>query len=104
MSSDNPRPGTASAPSRFSLCLQRKMARSDDPSGPERSAARMTLTAPRPRLAPTRDRGTVAVLLFRDAPLFEASIPITVFGVDRRGMGLPYYRLLVVGGAAGPPA
>lgn len=64
----------------------------------------MTLTAPRPRLAPTRDRGTVAVLLFRDAPLFESSIPISVFGVDRRVMGLPYYRLLVCAGEAGPLA
>lgn len=62
----------------------------------------MTLTAARPRLATTRDRGTVAVLLFRDAPLFESSIPISVFGVDRRVMGLPYYRLLVCAGEAGP--
>jgi transcriptional regulator GlxA family with amidase domain len=55
----------------------------------------------RSSLAPGRDRGTVAVVIFRDAPLFETSIPLTVFGVDRRGAGLPYYRTLVCAGEAG---
>ena len=55
-----------------------------------------------PQLAPHRDRGTVAVILFQHGPLFENSIPLTVFGVDRRGHGLPYYRLLACMGEAGP--
>jgi transcriptional regulator GlxA family with amidase domain len=54
------------------------------------------------RLAPTRDRGTVALILFQNGPLFEGSIPMAVFGVDRRGQGLPYYRLLTCMGEAGP--
>ena len=57
---------------------------------------------PAPRLAQSRDRGTVAVILFQNAPLFESSIPLTVFGIDRRGQGLPYYRLLACMGEAGP--
>jgi len=57
---------------------------------------------PAPRLVQSRDRGTVAVILFQNAPLFESSIPLTVFGVDRRGQGLPYYRLLACMGEAGP--
>jgi len=57
---------------------------------------------PAPALAPHRDRGTVAVILFQHGPLFENSIPLTVFGVDRRGHGLPYYRLLACMGEAGP--
>lgn len=57
---------------------------------------------PAPQLAPHRDRGTVAVILFQHGPLFENSIPLTVFGVDRRGHGLPYYRLLACMGEAGP--
>jgi transcriptional regulator GlxA family with amidase domain len=44
----------------------------------------------------------VAVILFQHSPLFENSIPLTVFGVDRRGHGLPYYRLLACMGEAGP--
>ncbi|MBR7838571.1 AraC family transcriptional regulator, partial [Actinospica durhamensis] len=57
---------------------------------------------PAPQLAPHRDRGTVAVILFQHGPLFENSIPLTVFGVDRRGHGLPYYRLLACMSEAGP--
>jgi transcriptional regulator GlxA family with amidase domain len=57
---------------------------------------------PAPQLAPHRDRGTVAVILFQHGPLFENSLPLTVFGVDRRGHGLPYYRLLACMGEAGP--
>ena len=63
---------------------------------------RATKARPRHGLAPSRDRGTVAVLMFRDAPLLESSIPLTVFGVDRRVMGLPYYRLLVCAAEPGP--
>jgi len=42
------------------------------------------------------------VILFQNCPLFESSIPLSVFGVDRRGQGLPYYRLLTCMGEAGP--
>ncbi|MBS2966815.1 helix-turn-helix domain-containing protein [Actinocrinis puniceicyclus] len=68
-------------------------------SGP---SAAVSATASAPRLAQNRDRGTIAVILFQNAPLFESSIPLTVFGVDRRGQGLPYYRLLACMGEAGP--
>ncbi len=44
----------------------------------------------------------MAVILFQHGPMFENSIPLTVFGVDRRGHGLPYYRLLACMGEAGP--
>lgn len=57
---------------------------------------------PPARLAPSRDRGTVAVILFQNSAIYEAAIPLTVFGVDRRGQGLPYYRLLTCMGEAGP--
>jgi transcriptional regulator GlxA family with amidase domain len=82
-----------------------------DPTAPPprarlpRTPGRATSPPPpsvQPRLAGSRDRGTVAVILFRNCPLFESSLPLTVFGVDRRGMGLPYYRLLACTGEAGP--
>jgi transcriptional regulator GlxA family with amidase domain len=44
----------------------------------------------------------VAVLLFDDSPIFETSIPISVFGVDRREAGVPRYRLLVCAAEKGP--
>lgn len=78
---------------------------SHGPQRQRRTRARGAVRVPPPRrgsLAATRDRGTVAVVLFRDTPMFEDSIPITVFGVDRRGVGLPYYRLLVCSGEPGP--
>jgi transcriptional regulator GlxA family with amidase domain len=77
-----------------------------EPAVPKPRAA-ASVGGPRPlpssaRLAPSRDRGAVAVILFQNCPMFESSLPLTVFGVDRRGQGLPYYRLLACMGEAGP--
>nr|WP_235215519.1 helix-turn-helix domain-containing protein [Phaeacidiphilus oryzae] len=47
---------------------------------------------------------TVAVLLFGGGPIFESSIPLSVFGIDRQDAGVPRYRLLVCGGEDGPLA
>ncbi|MEW2400666.1 AraC family transcriptional regulator, partial [Streptomyces sp. NPDC046862] len=49
-----------------------------------------------------RRRETVAVLLFSGSPLFESSIPLSVFGSDRQDAGAPRYRLLVSAGEGGP--
>ncbi|MFC1419212.1 helix-turn-helix domain-containing protein [Streptacidiphilus cavernicola] len=46
----------------------------------------------------------VAVLLFSGGPIFESSIPLSVFGVDRQDAGVPRYRLLVCAGEEGPLA
>ncbi|WP_370093518.1 helix-turn-helix domain-containing protein [Streptacidiphilus sp. MAP12-20] len=46
----------------------------------------------------------VAVLLFSGGPIFESSIPLSVFGIDRQDSGLPHYRLLVCAGENGPLA
>ncbi|WP_246127249.1 GlxA family transcriptional regulator [Embleya hyalina] len=61
-------------------------------------------------LAPGRERpllgrrrpDTIAVLLFANSPILESSIPISVFGVDRRDAGVPNYRLLVCAAEPGP--
>jgi transcriptional regulator GlxA family with amidase domain len=61
--------------------------------------------APAPRaLAGRRRPETVAVLLFGGGPIFESSIPLSVFGIDRQDAGVPRYRLLVCGGEEGPLA
>ncbi|GLW71811.1 hypothetical protein Kpho02_41100 [Kitasatospora phosalacinea] len=67
------------------------------PAGPGPGA----LSSPR-KLAGRRRRETVAVLLFSGAPIFESSIPLSVFGVDRQDAGVPRYRLLVCAGEEGP--
>ena len=59
--------------------------------------------APR-KLAGRRRSEVVAVLLFSGAPIFESSIPLSVFGVDRQDAGVPRYRLLVCAGEEGPLA
>ncbi|NJQ08049.1 helix-turn-helix domain-containing protein [Streptomyces lonarensis] len=53
-------------------------------------------------LATRRRREIVAVLLFSGSPLFESSIPLSVFGVDRQDSGVPRYRLLACAGEDGP--
>lgn len=42
------------------------------------------------------------MLLFSGGPIFESSIPLSVFGIDRQDAGVPRYRLLVCGGEEGP--
>ncbi len=49
-----------------------------------------------------RDRATVAVLMFDGAPMFETSVPISVFGVERTGAGSPTFDLLPVAADDGP--
>ncbi|MET7637760.1 helix-turn-helix domain-containing protein [Streptomyces sp. NPDC005438] len=58
--------------------------------------------APTRRLAARRRREIVAVLLFSGGPIFESSIPLSVFGIDRQDAGVPRYRLLVCAGEDGP--
>ncbi|AXK33261.1 helix-turn-helix domain-containing protein [Streptomyces armeniacus] len=54
------------------------------------------------KLAARRRREIVAVLLFSGGPIFESSIPLSVFGIDRQDAGVPRYRLLVCAGEEGP--
>ncbi len=54
------------------------------------------------KLSGRRRKEIVAVLLFSGGPIFESSIPLSVFGVDRQDAGVPRYRLLVCGGEEGP--
>ncbi|UGY91545.1 helix-turn-helix domain-containing protein [Streptomyces gobiensis] len=54
------------------------------------------------KLAARRRREIVAVLLFGGGPIFESSIPLSVFGIDRQDAGVPRYRLLVCAGEDGP--
>jgi transcriptional regulator GlxA family with amidase domain len=60
--------------------------------------------APARKLSGRRRPEIVAVLLFSGAPIFESSIPLSVFGVDRQDAGVPRYRLLVCAGEEGPLA
>lgn len=53
------------------------------------------------KLSARRRREVVAVMLFSGGPIFESSIPLSVFGVDRQDAGVPRYRLLVCGGEEG---
>ncbi|RAJ69781.1 transcriptional regulator GlxA family with amidase domain [Streptomyces sp. Amel2xB2] len=54
------------------------------------------------KLAARRRREIVSVLLFSGGPIFESSIPLSVFGIDRQDAGVPRYRLLVCAGEDGP--
>lgn len=49
----------------------------------------------------SRDRSIIAVLLFDRAPLFEQSVPVSVFGVDRTPSGAPPFTLLTAAGEPG---
>jgi transcriptional regulator GlxA family with amidase domain len=49
-----------------------------------------------------RDAMRVAVMLFDRAPMFEAAVPISVFGVDRSDTGAPRFDLRVVAAEPGP--
>jgi transcriptional regulator GlxA family with amidase domain len=49
-----------------------------------------------------RDPATVAVLMFDRAPMFEMSVPISVFGVDRAANGAPGFTLRPVAAEPGP--
>ncbi|MFE3517168.1 helix-turn-helix domain-containing protein [Streptomyces sp. NPDC059166] len=61
-----------------------------------------TATEAARKLTGRRRREVVAVLLFSGGPIFESSIPLSVFGIDRQDAGVPRYRLLVCGGEEGP--
>jgi transcriptional regulator GlxA family with amidase domain len=67
---------------------------------------RLPRTAPIARassLAGTRDRQTVAVMLFRNTPMFDNAVPLAVFDTDPR-LTTPLYRVLVCAGEPGPLA
>jgi len=49
-----------------------------------------------------RDPQAVAVVIFDGAPMFETSVPLSVFGMDRSSSGAPRFRLLPVAGEEGP--
>lgn len=49
-----------------------------------------------------RDPLTVAVILFDRSPLFETSVPLSVFGADRSDTGAPTFDVRAVGGDEGP--
>ncbi|GAA2241009.1 hypothetical protein GCM10010430_23100 [Kitasatospora cystarginea] len=72
-------------------------------AGSAGSSSTVLASAPR-KLSGRRRRETVAVLIFGGAPIFESSIPLSVFGVDRQDAGVPRYRLLVCAGEDGPLA
>ncbi|GHH70845.1 hypothetical protein GCM10018781_31280 [Kitasatospora indigofera] len=72
-------------------------------TGGPATAGPLTSSPPR-KLSGRRRRETVAVLIFGGAPIFESSIPLSVFGVDRQDAGVPRYRLLVCAGEEGPLA
>jgi transcriptional regulator GlxA family with amidase domain len=44
----------------------------------------------------------VAVLVFDGAPLFETSVPLSVFGIDRTSTGAPRFDCWAVAGTSGP--
>lgn len=54
------------------------------------------------KLSGRRRKEIVSVLLFSGGPIFESSIPLSVFGIDRQDAGVPRYRLLVSAGEDGP--
>jgi transcriptional regulator GlxA family with amidase domain len=49
----------------------------------------------------SRDRLTVAVLMFDRAPMFETSVPISVFGADRSDMDVPRFDVRAVAAEPG---
>jgi transcriptional regulator GlxA family with amidase domain len=44
----------------------------------------------------------VALIIFDRAPMFETSVPMSVFGMDRSSTGAPKFRFLPVAGEDGP--
>ncbi|TRW80299.1 helix-turn-helix domain-containing protein [Mycolicibacterium sp. 018/SC-01/001] len=49
-----------------------------------------------------RDPLAIAVVVFDRAPLFETSVPMSIFGMDRTESGAPRFELLAVAGEKGP--
>ena len=74
---------------------------SPSPRNPGQAAGATATTAGR-KLSARRRKEVVAVLMFSGGPIFESSIPLSVFGVDRQDAGVPRYRLLVCAGEEGP--
>jgi transcriptional regulator GlxA family with amidase domain len=74
------------------------------PSAPSATASTSSAMSPRTtrKLSARRRQEVVAVLLFSGGPIFESSIPLSVFGIDRQDAGVPRYRLLVAAGEDGP--
>jgi transcriptional regulator GlxA family with amidase domain len=74
------------------------------PSAPSATTSVSSAMSPRGtrKLSARRRQEVVAVLLFSGGPIFESSIPLSVFGIDRQDAGVPRYRLLVAAGEDGP--
>jgi transcriptional regulator GlxA family with amidase domain len=74
------------------------------PSAPSAATSVSSAMSPRGtrKLSARRRQEVVAVLLFSGGPIFESSIPLSVFGIDRQDAGVPRYRLLVAAGEDGP--
>jgi transcriptional regulator GlxA family with amidase domain len=74
------------------------------PSAPSGTTSVSSAMSPRGtrKLSARRRQEVVAVLLFSGGPIFESSIPLSVFGIDRQDAGVPRYRLLVAAGEDGP--
>ena len=49
-----------------------------------------------------RDISKIAVLIFNGVPMFETSVPLSVFGMDRTSIGAPRFSLLPVAAEDGP--
>lgn len=49
-----------------------------------------------------RDPIAIAVVIFDRAPIFETSVPMSIFGMDRTVSGAPRFDLLAVTGEEGP--
>ncbi len=49
-----------------------------------------------------RDPAAIAVVIFDRAPIFETSVPMSIFGMDRTVSGAPRFDLLAVAGEEGP--
>jgi transcriptional regulator GlxA family with amidase domain len=81
-------------------------AEGNSPSARTQGAAGSTTitatAAPGRKLSARRRKEIVAVLLFSGGPIFESSIPLSIFGVDRQDAGVPRYRLMVCAGEDGP--
>lgn len=74
----------------------------DNPSPSAGSSAPSASSRATRKLSARRRAEVVAVLLFSGGPIFESSIPLSVFGIDRQDAGVPRYRLLVCAGEDGP--
>ncbi|NGN67276.1 helix-turn-helix domain-containing protein [Streptomyces sp. A7024] len=72
------------------------------PHGGRAAAAATATTGTATAVRERRRREVVAVLLFSGGPIFESSIPLSIFGDGRHDAAGPRYRLLVCAGEEPP--